>query len=179
MKPILAVAVLLALLTATVNASDVRVLNIGDSCADVEAKEAALGSKPIPWGRISGASAHAFKVRDFDGDVELMYLCYDDKLFTGNYVWRFELLDNAANSFRSVHDQLVRAYGTPFLDTPPWHVRDRAQPAIITSEPSAYATDWRTSRIHAHLMIVRNRGDIGWHVTLVIGPAPEGAGRPH
>jgi hypothetical protein len=78
----------IALLPAAAGAADVRALNIGDSCAHVEAKEAALGSKPIPWGRISAASAHAFKVRDFDGDVELMYLCYDDKPFTGNYVWR-------------------------------------------------------------------------------------------
>jgi hypothetical protein len=163
---------LLAILAAPVGASDVRTLDIGDVCAGVEVKEAALGSKEISWHQTPRKLAHAFQVHEFNRDVVLAYFCKDGRLFTGNYYLPFEGLDDSAKSFREVHDHLLAMYGAPFLDSSPWHIRDSTQPAIIASGPSQYMTEWRASRILAHLMIARNRkddGELGWQVTLIVG----------
>jgi hypothetical protein len=164
---------LLVLVAAPVGAADVRVLNMGDACAGVEAKEAALGSKTVSWEGTPREYAHAFEVSEFGRDVVVMYWCQKGRLFTGNYRFPWEELNAAATSFRSVHDHLLEMYGTPFLDSSPWHVRDAAQPAIIASQPSQYMSEWRTSRVLAHLMIAHDRrddGSLGWRVWLVIGP---------
>jgi hypothetical protein len=166
---------LIALMTAPVSAADVRVLNIGDACAGVEAKEAALGSKPVRLPQTPPGIAYRFQAQDFDRDFELMYLCPNGHLSTATYFFQYELLDEAAKSFRSVHDRLMNTYGTPFLDSSPWHVRDLAQPAIISSDPSRYFAEWRTARVLAHLSIAprrKNDGNLGrgWRVALVIGP---------
>jgi hypothetical protein len=166
--------VLLLIIAARADAADFRVLNIGDACVGVEAKEAALGSKAVPRNDTPRTVAYAFEAKEFGRDLVVLYLCSEGRLYSGNYRLPLEELDDAVKSFRSVHDELSEKYGTPFLDSSPWHVRDVTQPAIISSQPSEYSTDWKTPRVYAHLMIVQGRqpnGSLGgWKVALVIGP---------
>lgn len=165
---------ILAVLAARADAADFRVLNIGDACAGVEAKEAALGSKAIPRNDTPRAYALAFEAKEFGRDLVVLYLCNEGRLSSGTYRLPLEELDNAVKSFRNIHDQLLERYGTPLLDSSPWHVRDATQPATISSQPSEYSTDWSTPRVFAHLMIGHGRkpnGSLGgWKVALVIGP---------
>ncbi|MGC1458179.1 MAG: hypothetical protein WA825_07875 [Steroidobacteraceae bacterium] len=169
---------LLIVFAARADAADFRVLNIGDACVGLEAKEAALGSKAIPRNGTPNTVTNAFEAKEFGRDVVVLYLCNEGRLNTGNYRLPLEDLNDAVKSFRNVHDQLLRKYGTSFLDSSPWHVRDVTQPAIISSQPNEYYTEWRTPRLLAHLMIVQGRqpnGSIGgWTVSLfIVPPAPQ------
>ena len=163
---------LLGFLAVRADAADFRVLNFGDACAEVEAKEVALGSKVMPRNDTPRTVAAAFEAQEFGRNLVVLYSCKEGRFYSGNYQLPLEELDDAVRSFREVHDQLLEKYGTPLLDSSPWHEREVTQPATISSQPSKCSTDWRTPRVWAHLMIVRGlqrNGSIGgWQVSLFI-----------
>lgn len=162
----------LALLSAPVAAADFRTLNFGDSCADVEGKERALGAVAVPWKQISGADIYAFKIREYDRDLVMTYFCPKGKFFTGNYSYPIEQLDDAVKSYRGAYDWLISTYGAPFLDASPWQVgADSKESGRIASDPKKYMTDWRTARLSITMMIAPNlpAEPPGWRVFIVVG----------
>src|SRR5580658_7401821 len=96
---------LLVILAARADAADFRVLNIGDACVGVEAKEAALGSKSVPRNDTPRTVAHAFEAKEFGRDLVVLYLCDEGRLYSGNYRLPLEGLEDAVKSFRNLHDQ--------------------------------------------------------------------------
>jgi len=114
--------VALVLLSAPVGAADFRTLDIGDSCASVQAREKARGSIAIPWKQLSGADTYAFRGHDHGRDLTLTYFCPKGALFSGNYYFPVEQLEVAVNTYHAAYDVMVASYGTPFTDNSPWQV---------------------------------------------------------
>jgi hypothetical protein len=153
----LRVLVALALLSAPVGAADFRVLDFGDACASIQAREEPLGSVAIPWQKISGADIYAFKGREFNRELLITYFCPKGTLFSGNYYFPVEPLDVAVTSYRAAYDLLVSMYGAPFFDTSPWQVgANDKDPRAIASDPQKYTTAWKTPRLHVALSLMPN-----------------------
>jgi hypothetical protein len=81
-------------IAAPVSAADFRTLNFGAPCDGARAREQARGSVSIPWKRVEGSDAYAFRGSDFGRDLTVMYLCSKGTLFSGNYFFRVEQLGN-------------------------------------------------------------------------------------
>jgi hypothetical protein len=125
----------------------------------------------MPWRGGAGADIYAFTGREFDRDLFFSYFCMHGELFTGNYSFPIETLQQAADSYRDVHARLLSLYGDAFVDNSPWS--GNGDERFIATDPSKYMTNWRTSRVSAAPTIMPNQtGEkSGWRVFLVIGSA--------
>jgi hypothetical protein len=161
----------LALAVAPVHAADFRTLDIGNSCASVQALEEAQGSVEIPWQEMEGGELYAFRTQDLDRELIALYFCFKGHLFAGNYYFPIESLEDAAKSYRRVQELLISRYGAPFIDTSPGQA-DAAprDPRLVVSDPRKYYTSWRTSRL-APVMSIQpslEPGTSGWRVFVVV-----------
>jgi hypothetical protein len=171
-------ALVLTMLAMSATAADFRALDIGQSCASAREWEVAHGSTPVPGRTGPGADIYAFEGREFDRDLFLSYFCMHGDLFTGNYSFPIESLDQAAASYRDVHDRLLSIYGDTSVDNSPWNgIADRRS---IATDSSKYMTYWKTSRVTATLSIMPNQPNEnpGWRVFLVIAPVLSKAKSP-
>ena len=108
------------LLAGPAIAGDFRVADIGESCASIEEREIALGSREIGR-RVESTGSIAFAGRAFDRDVEIRYLCSSEgKLVTGDYVFYSTTVEYAFVIFEDLYLQLSNLYGAPVLDHEPW-----------------------------------------------------------
>ena len=159
------------LVSAPVVAADFRTLDIGAQCDSVPAREQARGSVAIPWGEVSGADVYAFKARDYDRDLVLMYFCPKGSLFSGNYFFPVEKLEKAVTSFHNAYDLLVSVYGAPFIDNTPWQAGESTKDErFVSAEPRKYMASWRTPRLHVAMSIMPSHASEGpgWRVFVVI-----------
>jgi hypothetical protein len=58
---------------------------------------------------------YAFTGREFDRDLFFSYFCMHGDLFTGNYSFPIESLEQAADSYRDVHAKMLSTYGDAFV----------------------------------------------------------------
>jgi hypothetical protein len=161
------------LAAAPAGAADFRTLDFGATCESVQAHEQARGSVAIPWGKISGADVYAFRGRDYDRDLILMYFCPKGALFSGNYYFPVEQIETAVTSYRNTYDLLVSVYGAPFIDNTPWQVGGSTKDErVINSDSRKYMTSWSTPRLHATISIMPSQESEGpgWRVFVVISP---------
>ena len=165
----LALAATIFSLSAT--AADFRALDIGQSCTTAREWEVARGSTPMPGRTGAGADIYAFTGREFDRDLFFSYFCMHGELFTGNYSFPIESLEQAAESYRDVHAILLSTYGDAFVDNSPWS--GDGDRRFMATELSRFNTNWRTSRVSATLTIMPSQtGEkSGWRVFLVIASA--------
>jgi hypothetical protein len=168
----------LTMLSTSASAADFRALDIGQSCASAREWEVARGSTPMPGRAGAGADVYAFTGREFDRNLYFSYFCMHGDLFTGNYSFPIESLEQAVDSYRDVHGLLLSRYGDPFVDNSPWN-RDSDKRSIAT-DSSKYMTNWRTPRVSATLSIMPNQPTekSGWRVFLVIAPVLSKAKSP-
>lgn len=178
MKSRLTRALAVILVAAPVSAADFRALDLGATCGGVNARELARGSIPIPWQKVEGADAYAFSARDFGRDLTLVYFCPKGVLFSGNYLFPVEQLQEASTSYHNAYDLLVSRYGAPFVDNTPWQVRRspsearKHQRSTISPDPRKYMTAWKSSRVFVtmNMMPSHQSEHRGWRVFVVIGP---------
>lgn len=166
---------LLAFLTLSAfgaSGADFRALDIGQPCASAPAWEIAHGSTPLPWNTVQGGENYAFKSREFDREIVVMYFCVHESLFTGNYYFPIESLDQAVEGYRNIHSRLRSSYGETFLDSSPWN--GYGDNRSVAPDPRHYMTTWRTSRVSATLALMPNHPSesAGFRVFVVIG-APQ------
>lgn len=152
------------------NAADFRALDLGQSCASAREWEVAQGSTPMPGSAGPGAEIYAFEGREFDRAVYLTYFCTHGTLFTGNYSFPIDSLDQAVDSYRDIRERLLSVYGDTSGDASPWGGAGNTQSTGI--ESPKYMTFWRTARAISSLSLMRNKPSekSGWRVFLVIGP---------
>ena len=159
----------MALFTFSASAADFRALDIGQACAAAPEWELTHGSTLIPWNAGPGAEVYAFDVRQFDRRVLATYFCLKGELFTGNYSFPIEPLEEAVESYRDTYGKLMAIYGLPFVDSSPWN--PNGEPRAVSPDPRKYMTNWRTERISVTISIMPNRPteSAGWRVFIVIG----------
>lgn len=165
------------LVAAPVSAADFRALDLGATCDGVKAREQARGSISIPWKKIAGADAYAFRARDFGRDLILVYFCPKGVLFSGNYLFPVEHLQEASTSYHNAYDLLVSRYGAPFFDNTPWQVgrstsEVQKRQRFISLDPRKYMTAWKTQRVFVTMDMMPSRQSErrGWRAFVVIGP---------
>lgn len=158
-------------ITKIPDAGDFRGFDLGSSCAPVREREEVQGSVQIPWKKLDGGDLHAFRGRAFDRELSIVYFCMDGHLYSGNYFFPNESLDEAVASFRAVYESLVSTYGTPFIDNSPWQYGQQTKdPRSIASDPRRYYVSWRAWGIWATASLMPDRDDAGddRHVFVVI-----------
>src|ERR1700733_8513524 len=96
-------------------AADFRALNIGQACTTAREWDGARGSTPMPGRTGAGADIYAFTGREFDRDLFFSYFCMHGELFTGNYSFPIESLEQAAESYRDVHAIFFSPFGEAFF----------------------------------------------------------------
>ena len=160
----------LTMFAISATAADFRALDIGQSCGSAREWEVAQGSTPMPGSAVPGADIYAFEGREFDRDVYLSYFCMHGTLFTGNYSFPIESLDQAVDSYRDIRERLLSVYGETSSDASPWSGAGDMRSTGIDSPK--YMTFWRTAGASTTLSLMRNKPSEkpGWRVFLVIGP---------
>ena len=160
----------LTMFAISASAADFRALDIGQSCASAAKWEAAQGSTSMPGKAGPGADIYTFEGREFDRDVYLSYFCTHGTLFTGNYSFPIESLDQAVDSYREIRERLLSVYGDASSDASPWSGEGDVRSTGIDSPK--YMTVWRTRRASTTLSLMRNQPSEkpGWRVFLVVGP---------
>jgi hypothetical protein len=168
----------LMLFVLPVSATDFRALDIGQSCASAREWELARGSAPMQGRAGPGADIYSFEGREFDRDVYLSYFCMNGALFTGNYSFPIESLDQAVDSYRDIRERLLSIYGDTSDDASPWSGAGDIRSTGIDSP--IYMTHWKTARVSTTLSLMRNHPPekAGWRVFLVIGPVTSKATPP-
>jgi hypothetical protein len=164
-------ALLLTVFAASATAADFRALNVGESCATAREWEIAQGSTALKTSTGGGADIYGFQGQAFGRGVYLSYFCRNGLLFTGNYSFPIESLDQAVESYREIHDQMLSIYGEAFLDQSPWNGNIDAQATSL--ESPKYLTSWTAPRTHTSLTLMRSQPSeiTGWRVFIVIGPS--------
>lgn len=163
---------LMLTLAMSATAADFRALNIGESCASAREWEFAKGSTPTQLPNSSGNSyLLGFQGQALGRDVYLSYLCRDGVLFTGNYSFPVESWDEAVESYRQIHDEMLSINGDTSMDASPWN--GNVGPTSTSLESPKYATTWSSARVVTSLSLMRNQPSekTGWRVFIVVGPA--------
>jgi hypothetical protein len=154
-------------------AADFRALNFGDSCVDVDKREAALGSVAGPHNHQEGTTGtydiYEFQVREFERDLHITYFCRNGALLTGNYYFPLEPLETAARSFRDTYQYFESGYGVASADTTPWG-SGGLKHWPVASNPAKYTTYWESANLMATMSIQPNHPEepSGWRVFIVV-----------
>ena len=151
------IAVLLLVVSTSAVGADFRVLDFGDSCAAIGAKEAALGSTRAEWPKLEAAEVHAFKGPAFQTQVIIGYYCSNDSLLAGNYFFPKGDLEKALGNYEVAHKELASTYGAPFLDDSRWMAPMDSR--WLQEDPIRYSTTWKTPRVWVHLSILALRDE--------------------
>lgn len=143
----------LVVVSMQTHAADFRALSFGASCDQIHAYEQSQGSSR-EYGS-SNPDVIWFTGRAFERSVDIGYLCPNNLLTAGHFVFPPEHDRDAAASFRSVYDALRARYRQPFLDNTPW--QDGAEtidPRGIASHPRKYYVSWRSSETWVTLALM-------------------------
>jgi hypothetical protein len=128
----------IVVLHAPARAADFRTSDFGKPCAGLAEREAALGSEPIQWRKVS-PHLHAFQAVVFGHETSVVYLCTNGLLRTGNYFFSKQNKADALKTLRAVYDGMVSTYGVPSLDRTPWQYGE-AEINLIGSQTNPNAT---------------------------------------
>src|SRR5579871_3923623 len=110
-------ALALTFFSLTSAGADFGVINFGDSCATLKPQEEARASVSVgSWTEEPRDFVHAFRTREFNQEVVIVYICPSGHLTSGNYFLPIEPRDQAVNDLRKVRELLVSEFGSPFLD---------------------------------------------------------------
>jgi hypothetical protein len=110
----------------------------------------------------------AFEGKAFGRELIFTYFCPKGVLFTGNYYFPVETLNEVIASYESVHKQLSVTFGAPWLDNSPW-MQPAVDPRWLQSDPKHYMTTWNTSRLRVSTSIMPSQeGEPkGWRLFMV------------
>jgi len=93
--------------------ADFRVLDLGQSCENVQELEASLGSQPES--KIENKEySFTGTILDMTGRIE--YICKDGKFVRGVAFVKFKALDEAKEFYFNSKSKLIDRYGPPTLD---------------------------------------------------------------
>lgn len=154
--------------------ADFRGTEFGSSCADVEARERTLGSRPVPVDSTNGG-AYRFNGRVSDREVSITYLCNDGKLALGDYHFPAGTYDDAVADFLAAYSSLLSLYGAPSLAYAQ-HGDSSAQvavPSVGAAIRDEYHASWVTKNAVIHVDLISHGDYAGdnWHAMVVTSPA--------
>jgi hypothetical protein len=108
-------------------------------------------------------------------NVTVNYFCRGGRLDSGHYVFQAQGLDDAVESYRQLHEELVKIYGPPFVDNTPWPVSGvPKEPRSIESDARNYLTSWRVGhlRVSASTKQIAAPANSGWRAVIVFRKLP-------
>jgi len=140
-----------------------------------------MGSRELPWQGAEGLEGYSFEGTAFDRVVSVNYFCKEGRLDSGHYLFPFEDLDAAVESYHRLHQDLVKIYGAPFVDNTPWPMSSTPKdPRSIQSDPRNYLTSWRTGNLWISASVMKGAApdDAKWRAIVLYRKLPGGA-RPN
>ena len=166
MKPRFVLLLFLAVAGGPAAAADFRALNFTDSCAEVGAKEAALGSMPYTEQLPSGFQ-YAFRNREMDRDVIVGYACRDGRFFRGAYIFMVKDEADATALYRALKQRVTKERGKPSYDFASAEYRNKMKSVGATLAPvDTQVAFWNNGHSEAHASVAAPSGARGWRVSL-------------
>ena len=166
MKPRLLVLTLLAAAAGPALAADFRALDFKAPCAEVAAKEAALGSKPFTEQLPSGFQ-YAFNNREMDRDVIIGYACRDGRFFRGAYIYMVKDEADATELYNAIKRNVTKARGKPSYDFASAEYRNKMKSiGAKLSTADTQVAFWNNGHSEAHASVAVPSGTRGWRVSL-------------
>lgn len=166
MKPRLIVSILLAAAGGHAMAADFRALDFNASCADVTAKETALGSAPYTEQLPSGFQ-YAFRNREMDRDVIVAYACRDGRFFRGAYIFMVKDGADATSLYGALKRRVSKERGKPSFDFASAEYRNKMKSIGATLAPvDTQVAFWNNGHSEAHASVAEPSGTRGWRVSL-------------
>ena len=147
-------------------AADFRALDFNASCADVAAREAALGSTPYGEQLPSGFQ-YAFHNREMDRDVIVAYACRDAHFFRGAYIFMVKDEADATAVYGALKRQVTKERGKPSFDFASTAYRNKMKSVGATLSPvDTQVAFWNNGHSEAHASVAAPSGTRGWRVSL-------------
>jgi glucan biosynthesis protein len=147
-------------------AADFRALDFNASCADLAAKEAALGSAAFDEQLPSGFQ-YAFRNREMDRDVVVAYACRDGRFFRGAYIFSVRDAADATALYGALKRRTIKERGAPSFDFASAEYRRKMQAVGATLSPvDTQVAFWNGPRSEAHASVAAPSGQRGWRVSL-------------
>ncbi len=166
MKPRLIVSIVLAAAASHAMAADFRALDFNASCADVAAKEAALGSTPYTE-RLPSGFQYAFHNREMNRDVIVAYACRDGHFFRGAYIFMVKDEADATSLYKALKRRVTKERGKPSFDFASAEYRNKMESIGATLAPvDTQVAFWNNGHSEAHASVAEPSGTRGWRVSL-------------
>ncbi len=147
-------------------AADFRTLDFNSSCADLPAREAALGSAPFDEQLPSGFQ-YAFRNREMDRDVIVAYACRDGRFFRGAYIFSARDAADATALYAALKRRMTKERGAPSFDFASAEYRRKMHAVGATLAPvDTQVAFWNSPRSEAHASVAAPSGQRGWRVSL-------------
>jgi hypothetical protein len=146
---------MILLVSAASVAAEFRGVELGSSCADINQVEDELGSSPIPV-RSRGGGEYRFSGQAYGHPIEIVYLCENDTLAIGSYLFRSAQFDSAAEYFRAAYGDLSAKLGATRFEYPGYpDAADSQFPHPGMQSPTSYTASWEGPDFSAHLSLTR------------------------
>ncbi len=159
-------SIVLVAAAAPVMAADFRALDFNASCADVAAKETALGSKPYTEQLPSGFQ-YAFLNREMDRDVIVGYACREGHFFRGAYIFMVKDEADATRLYNALKRRVTKERGKPSYDFASAEYRNKMESIGATLDPvDTQVAFWNNGHSEAHASVAAPSGTRGWRVSL-------------
>jgi hypothetical protein len=168
-------SILLAAAASPTLAADFRALDFNASCADVAAKEAALGSTPYTEQLPSGFQ-YAFNNREMGRDVIVGYACKDGRFFRGAYIYRVKDGADATRLYNEIKRRVTKERGKPSYDFASAEYRNKMKAIGAKLDPvDTQVAFWNNGHSEAHASVAAPSGTRGWRVSLSDTYSAEGS----
>jgi hypothetical protein len=165
-KPRLIISILVAAASSHAMAADFRALDFNASCADVAAREAALGSTPYTEQLPSGFQ-YAFRNREMNRDVTVAYACRDGHFFRGAYIFMVKDGADATSLYNALKRRVTKERGKPSYDFASAEYRNKMKSIGATLAPvDTQVAFWNNGHSEAHASVAEPSGTRGWRVSL-------------
>lgn len=153
-------------MTSVSAAADFRALDFGAPCDNVAMREAALGSTP-DTGKLPSGYQFAFKNRDLDRDVMVVYACRDGRFYRGAYIFDASDQEEAAQVYAVLKRRVTESMGPPYYDfSSAEHKRKMADVGATLSRADTLVAFWKNETYEAHASVAEPRQERGWRVSL-------------
>jgi hypothetical protein len=146
-------------------AGDFRGTALGGSCGGVDTREAALGSQKIPL----APNVLAFKGTAFGREATITYLCQNEMLGAGVYLFPMHDYTEAATDYKAAYAAFLSSFGPPYAIFP----TDTATlPSTDADVPKEFSASWRVDDlvIHAHLIPSGDGSKHNWRAQVSVQP---------